>query len=323
MEALLKTGLKVWRGFAGEDTRLERALRRHYKIARSRIEKELVGENHLLFWARSAKKKRVGIYLKGSCHLDAIFACKPIIRQYLNGTCCIYSDGEIAGARSDFILQTLNAHSQETLAPILGKLKIPDQYFQPNLFEPAFSVPDPRGYQEFPKSVVFFSTGSDLVRNLYRHRDTGILVDPGGWWLNQPMERVLGDLSAVGWFRENFESLGRIKVQAFATNYEKIITLLRQRTGAHVIVFNVPTVEPGKLIHNYQFVRDPVTRRSREFNVALAELSRKLDFPIVDIDRILRRAGVAGQKDFAHFPLELVPVVAQEAAGIMGDLRVF
>jgi hypothetical protein len=323
VEAWLKTGLKLWRGVAGQDTGLERVLRRQYKTVRSRIDKEVAGENYVLFWSRSPEKKRIGIYLKGSCHLQTIFACKAMIRRTLDGSCCIFGDGEIAGARSDLILQTLSDQPQEALDQILTKLKIPANYFRPQLFEQTFSVPGLRGHEEFRKAAVFFSIGSDVVRTLYRHRQTGILVDPGGWWLNQPMERVLGDLTSVGWFRENFDSIGRIAMQEFASNYEKIIGLVRERTGAQIVVFNVPTVEPRKLVHNYQFVRDPMARRTREFNVALAELSRRLDFPIVDVDRILKKAGVAGQKDFAHFPLELAPVVAKEAFGVMSDLGIF
>lgn len=321
MEALLKTGLKLWRRFAGQDTRLERVLRWYYKTARSRIFKEVVGGNYVFFWARSRAGKRVGIYIKGTCHLQVVFACKEMIQKTLNGTCCIFQDGEIAGSRSDFILQTLNHTPREFLDQIVEKLKMPEDYFLPKVFERTFSVPDLR--QEFSKSVVFFNIGPDVVRNIYRHRETGMLVDPGGWWLNQPMQQVLGDLSSVGWFRENFESVGRMEVQAFASNYGKMIDLVRKHTGAHVVVFNVPTVEPGKLVHNYQFVRDPLVKRTREFNVALAELSRKLDFPIVDVDRIMKKAGVGAQKDFAHFSPELTPVIAREAFAVMSDLRVF
>lgn len=330
MGVWLRTGLRLWRGFAGQNTLLERVLRRyykfvrmHYRTVRSRFDKEIVGENYLIFWTRTREKKRVGIYLKGACHVRMIFACKEMIRQTLDGTCCIFSDGDIAGARSDFILQTLSDLPRECVEQITTRLRIPENHFRPGLFERTFDVPDLPGYREFPKSVVFFSTGSDLARNMYRHRETGLLVDPGGWWLSQPMEQVLGDSSAVGWFRENFENIGRIEVETFAGNYEKIIDLVRKRTGAQVAVFNIPTVEPRKLVHNYQFVRDPLVRRTREFNVALAELSRKLDFPIVDMDRILRRAGIGGQKDFAHISAELFPVVAGEAYAVMSDLKLF
>jgi hypothetical protein len=323
VEALSKTALNLWRRLAGQDTRVERVLRRYYRAVRRLIEKEVVDENHVLFWTRSRAEKRVGIYIKGACHTQAIYACRARIRQSLDGICCIFNDGEIAGSRSDFILQSLSDRPQECLDQIIERLKIPEQYFRPTVFERTFSVPGLRGRLEFPKSVVFFSTASDLVRNVYRHRETGILVDPGGWWLTQPMERVLGDLNSVAWFREKFESAGRMEVQAFASNFEKIIDLVRERTGAHVVVFNTPTVEPRKPVHNYQFVRDPLVKRAREFNVALAELSRKLDFPIVDIDRIVKKAGIGGHQDFAHFSPGLAPVIADEAFTVMNDLRVF
>lgn len=323
VEAFLKTGLKLWRGVAGNDTRLETLMRGYYRGIRSRIDREIVGENYVHFWERSPERTRVGIYLKGSCHLRTIFACRAMIRRTLDGSCCIFNDGEVAGARSDFILQTLGDKPREVLDEIFEKLKIPSSYFVPQLFERTFSVPGLDGPREFPKTVVFFSIASDLVRNAYRHRETGILVDPGGWWLNQPMERVLGDLNTVSWFRRNFENAGRIQAEAFASNFEKIIALVRQRTGAHVVVFNCPTIEPGKAVHNYQFVRDPLVRRTREFNIALAELSRRMDFPIVDVDRIVKKAGIGGQKDFAHFPVDQVPVVANEALGVMTDLKVF
>jgi len=323
VEALFKTGLRLWQGFAGENTLLERVLRRHYKTVCSRIDKEIVGENYVIFWTRYQEGKRVGIYVKGDCQLQAIFACKPMIRRTLDGTCCIFNDGEVAGSRSDFILQTLSDKPEECLDQISAKLKIPKDYFRPRLFERTLSVPGPPGHEGFPKSVVFLSTGSDFIRTMYRHRETGILVDPGGWWLTQPMERVLDDLSSVRWFRENFENIGRIELQTFANNYEKIIDLVRKRTGAHVVVFNIPTVEPRKLVHNYQFVQRPLVKRTREFNVALAELSRKLDFPIIDIDRIVKKAGIREQKDSWHFSPDLTPVVAEEVVGAMRDLKIF
>lgn len=322
MKALIRSLLGVWRRLAGDDTRLERFLRRSYKTVRGALAQEIAGENYLLFWTRRRGGTRVGLYIKGACHLQTIFACKPEIRKTLKGSCCIFFDGEIAGSRSDLILQTLNDLPGDCIDEIVRKLKIPAHYFQPLMFERTFSVPGLVGREEFPKSAVFFSAGPDAVRNVYRHRQTGVLVDPGGWWLNQPMERVLGDLDAVRWFRENFESIGRMSVEGFAGNYEKIIGLLRKRTGAQIVFFNIPTVEAGKLVHNYQFVRDPLVRRAREFNVALAELSRKLDFPIVDLDRILKRGGVAGFKDFAHFPIGLAPVISAETYAVLGELRV-
>src|SRR5205807_4769011 len=127
---------------------------------------------------------------------------------------------------------------------------------------------------------------------VYRHREHGLLVDPGGVWLSSSLEPILDDPSAVRWFRENFVSVGRIPVEAFVENFTRIIHLLRSQAGAHILVFNTLTVDPGGTVHNYQFVRNPHALRRREFHVALAELSRKLDFPVIDVDHVLKRAGV-------------------------------
>lgn len=323
MEALIKNGLRLWRGLAGDDTRLERLLRSQYRTVKSKVEREITGENYVLFWSRSGRAKRVGLYLKGSCHLRAVFSCKASIQRVLEGSCCILNDGDISDSRSDILLQTVRNHPWEWITPLLGNLRISEEYFRPRILEPTFSIPGLGRQEEFGKTVVFLSVAADAVRTAYRHCQHGILLDPGGWWLSQPMEQVLGSLEAVNWFRKNFESIGRIGVDVFAQNYAQIIDLVRKHTGAYVIVFSIPTVEPGKLIHNYQFVRDPLSRRTREFNVALAELSRRLDFPIVDVDRVLKRAGVGRQLDFAHFSPEQFHTLGQEAFSIMSDLGLF
>jgi hypothetical protein len=90
------------------------------------------------------------------------------------------------------------------------------------------------------------------------------------------------------------------------------------------MVFNLLTVEPSNLTHNYQYVRDPHSLRRREFNMALVELSQKLDFPILDVDRVLKRTGIsATQMDFAHSPAEAYGPVSSQAFGIMRELGVF
>jgi len=322
LEILLKRGARLWRVLAGEDTRVEHFLRRRYRLARCGMEREIVGEDYILFWSRQGSD-RIGVYLKGGCHLHSIFSCKPWIHRGLRGTCCIFNDGDAADSRSDVLLQTLDGIPQDRLNPVTEKLRLRADYFRPSLFEKTFSVPGMRGTEVFTKTVTFISVGPDVVRTAYRHRRYGFLVDPGGWWLSQPMDRVLGNLESANWFRENFESVGRLTVDAFAANYAKIIGLLKKNIAAPVIVFSVPIVEPGKLIHNYGFVREPQAKRNREFYIALAELSRKLDFPIVDVDRVLKKAGIGRQLDFAHFTPEQHEVLAREAFSIARDIGVF
>jgi hypothetical protein len=196
---------------------------------------------------------------------------------------------------------------------------LPLGYFEPRLFGPTFSVP---GFGEFPKTVVVLSMAADVVRTVYRHRESGLLVDPGGWWLEQSMDRVLANLSTVRWFRENFEKVGRLSIEESHANLGKVVSTLAAATGAHIIVFNTLTVEPGTSTHSYQLVENPMTVRLRRFNLSLVELSRTLGFSIIDIDRILKREGVREQVDFAHFTPERFRPIAVELHRVLVELDV-
>ena len=325
MKSVLKLGAIGLRAIAGGNTALERFLEHQYNTVRDRIDKKRVGENFTLFWSASPGENRVGVYMKGSCDLASIFASTPMIHEVLDGTCCILREGLISDARSDLLLQTLRELPLEQILPAMEKLDLPaDYYFKPRFLERSFLVPGLEHLGEFPKKVVILSIAADVVRTLYRHREHGFLVDPGGWWLNRSLDKVLPDLSVATWFQRNFESIGRIAVDAFAENFTKVIELVKQRTDAQILVFNMLTVEPGNPTHNYQFVKNPHWLRRREFYLALVELSRKLDFAIVDVDRILKKVGILeAQVDFSHFPMEAYRPIGEEAFKIMRDLDVF
>jgi hypothetical protein len=285
--------------------------------------KKNVGDNFVVIPPRQEGRVRVGIFARGGCHLRALFAAAPLVRAAYPGACCIYHDGLIAHGRSDLELQTLRSFPAEWVEPVIEKLHLGANYFRPRLFEKTFTVPGREDLGEFPKTVVLISIGSDSsARTLYRHREHGFVVDPGAGWLKS-VTSILDDLSAVTWFRKHFESVGPITVEAFADNMRKVIPTVRAMTGAHVVVFNVLSLEPGNQTHNYQFVKGSDTMRWHAFNIALKELSRELDFPIVDLDRIIRRFGLRGQVSAAHFPPQVDLLLAREAFRVMEELGVF
>src|SRR5262245_55927233 len=282
-----------------------------------------VGDEFVFMPSREGGEGRIGIYSRGGCHLHALFGCAPLVRPVAGRTACIYHHGLVAHGRSDLELQTLQTLPSEWTEPAIQKLHLSQDYFQPKLFEKTFTVPGHEDLGEFPKTVVTISIGSDAGgRRLYRHKQHGFLVDPGGGWLKS-LDATLNDLSAVAWFRQNIESVGLISVEAFMENFTKIIQLLRANTTTHVIVFNALTIEPGNTAHNFQFVKHSDTMRWRRFNIALMELSRQLDFPIVDLDRIVRRYGIKDQRSAAHFPPQVDLVLARQTFRIMNDLGVF
>jgi hypothetical protein len=281
------------------------------------------GDNFVFIPPTAGEWNRVGIFARGGCHLQTLFACAPLIEKVARGACCIYYDRSPATVRSDLELQTLQGIPEEWAAPVIEKLQLRTDCFQPQLFEPTFRVPGRDDLGDFPKSVVILSIASDAVgRSLYRHRRHGFLVDPGGGWLRS-VQSTLNDLSGVAWFRENFERVGQINVSAFVENFARLIGALRGRVGAPVLVFNVLTLEPHNPIHNYQCVKRSDSLRWREFDIALMELSRRLDFPVVDLDRILKRIGIRGQLTAAHFTPKADVLIAREAFRIIKELGIF
>jgi hypothetical protein len=330
----------------GQDKRWERLLRHSYTSLRTRTARKEVGPDfvqhasdyfvHIKSTTRPGP--RIGIFLRGSCDLPSMFLTAPLIRATLSGTCCIYKQGHgISDARPDLLLQSLNGVPREKVGHLLAspsvigelrrgsttsKIRLPADYFEPALFEPTFEVPGFRRFGPFPKSVVVLSIAPAAVRAVYRHRTDGYLVDPGGFWLNDGIDSALNDLSTAKWFKENFQSLGRMSPELFHQTFGEVIRQVWARTGAHIVVYNALVVEPGKMTHNYQFVRKPPIVRRRELDLALRDLSQELDFHILDIDRILKGVGVETQVDFAHFPTERMTPIADEAYRIFKDLEV-
>jgi hypothetical protein len=331
VERLPASGLRAWRMIAGENSAVERWLRRQYRLLQSKTQRTYKGGNFITFWSTAQRDERIGIYVRGSCDLVSILFCQPLIHPILRGTCGIIREGLVSDSRSDLLLQTLEAFPQEWLDPVIDKLKLPAAYFQPQFFDKAFVVPGLHGPEEFPKRVIVLSIAADVSRTLYRHRQQGFLVDPGEWWLSQSMQNVLADLSTATWFWENFASVGKISVDAFQENMTRIVNLLKQSTGAHILVFNMLTGGADGLIERPQTATNSPQARRCEFNAALAELSPKLGFSIVDVDRLLKTAGFGAQLGSVQFPperdepvnQEIFRIIAREAFQMMRQLEVF
>lgn len=284
---------------------------------------EYLDSNQIILDSSSHPENKIGIYMMGSCDLPSVFSCVPLIKPILKGTCCIFKEGQIEKSRSDLLLQNFKNYPQDLLAPVLEKFYLPANFFDNQLFKPNFCVSNGSSFKDFPKQVVILSIASDVTRVMYQHREHGFLVDPSGWWNNQPMDSMLRDLSSANWFRKHFVSLGRMTVEAFVENFTELISQIQRVTNAQILVFNTLTIEPGNINHNYQFVKRPESLRRREFNLALIELSRKLNFWIVDIDKILKQTKTKNMVDFAHFPVELYQPIGQEVFRILEELEIF
>ncbi|MEO7573464.1 MAG: hypothetical protein ABIX10_13605 [Acidimicrobiales bacterium] len=328
MKAVIRPGLKVLHKVAGQNSALERRLRRRYRRIRSQrvvhredgTFREMAGED-FVYGASIEPGGRVGIYLRGGCDLPATFRCLALLKPALRGEVCIYKEGNgISDARVDLLLQGLRGVPSDQTAEVVDRLQLGSGYFGDDLFSPTFRVPAAPGIGEFRKDFVILSMGPNLVRTAYRHREHGFLVDPGGWWLNQSMDKVLGNLDTAKWFNSTFQSIGKMSVDQFSRDMAQLVTEIRDRTGAQILVFNVLDLEPGNLTHNHRFITNQHLRRLREFPAALADLSHQLGFAVVDVDQVVKGEGAGNHIDFAHFPSELADPVAREVCRALSSL---
>ena len=324
MGDLLRRGRRKLRRLIGKPTPLELSLRRAGQKLWTPRRGVVLGSDHAVFWGGKRERSRLGLYLLGGCDLPAIFKAVPLIHAGLDGTCAMLKHGTIAQCRSELVLQTLESFPDGALAEAQEKRKLREGYFEPTLFKPTFRVPVPRFENvDFDKTVIILSIAGDAVRTLYRHRENGFLVDPGGWWLDRTKEQVLEDLETVTWFRKTFESVGRATAESFYENYTKLIPILKERTGAEILVFNVLTVEPFNTTHTYQLMKNAHTRHRREMNVALWELARRFDISVIDVDRVLKDVGIQKtQMDFAHYPPASLEPIAKEIVRVLHEREV-
>lgn len=253
------------------------------------------------FFARSGGRGRFGVYGMGGCDVRTIVGAGPMIANKSGRSVCVGSFGAAPETRSDLLVQTLEPPPSDMTAEVTERLGLSEDYFKPRLFEQDFGVPAQVGLGRWPKDVVVLSVSSDVGRTVYRHKQHGFLVDPGGWWLSADMNDVLGDLEIVKWFASTFAKTSRIDVEESMNNFRRIVTEVRQRTGAYVVFLNVLTVDPGKVALDYKHANSPNRVRRRQFHEAVAQLGSDMDFPVVNVDRITKQLGISGQADFVHY----------------------
>jgi hypothetical protein len=281
------------------------------------------GSRAIVLRAAQPSDQRIGIYARGACHLRALFACAPLIQKILRGSCAIDYDGHNSRGRCDLVLQTLQNLPPEWTEPVIRKLQLPPDYFQPDLFKDTFTVETESGPEQFRKDVIVLHIAADATGRLaFRHREHGFLVDPGGGFLLN-LDSVIGDSEVLSWFQQKFEPVAPLSIDEFSDQLATIIRLLRERGSPRIIVFNSLTVPLESLTHTWQLVRHLLPIRYRELHVSLCELSRKLDFIVVDLDRILKRCRIRTEIRMTRLNPQQNQLVIRELFDILRDTGVF
>lgn len=312
--------VRTIRRVMGSDSVAERGLRK-LRHRRDYATKGLVRTSTMCAF-RGDTTQRFGVYGYGGCDLWALADAGPRLRREIDATGALYARGRASFTRSDLILQGYDGVDPELAAEVTERLGLDPVAFQPDLFDPEFTIEGHEELGRYPKDVVVLSISSDLVRTLYRHREHGFLVDPGGFWLAADVRDALAEPETVKWFAAEFRKVGRLTVEESMACFRRLIGLVRETTGAHVVVFNSLTVDPGRRVLDYKVSHSPHRTRRREFAGALVELGRELDVSIVDVDRIVKGVGVEGLGDFVKLAAPHRRAVGEEFVRVLRDREI-
>lgn len=234
------------------------------------------------------KKKTLSIFIKGNDDItDTLISLqhggrkldrglREIIHEKYHGSFDIEIIHEPCG-RSDLIIQQLGMVPEE----------IRQQGFNDdeNLITPQFKS------RLFEKQVdvVVFSIKPEVTHSLWRHRQKRYLFYPHPDW-----EQKWTFLQKQ-WFQEQFSPMGLIQVQKFKENFIQLIRTVKERLGAHIIVYNCSSIDPEDPTHNYYKLQDDnLSLRIHKFNLALMEISVLEGISIIDIDRLIAELGGDG-----------------------------
>lgn len=163
-----------------------------------------------------------------------------------------------------------------------------------------------------PADVVVLSLQSAATNALVRHRRDG--------WLLLPDEYESWSAEARAWLSSECEYAGLAELPRVMERLEQLILTIEERLGAQVLVYNLSPVTPGERIHCWIGADDALSLRVQRFNLALAELSARMGFSIVDVDRLVASAGADALKiDLFHLKAAGWRLLAEEVARILEE----
>ena len=133
--------------------------------------------------------------------------------------------------------------------------------------------------------VVALSILPDLESEVWRHEETGLLVQPPAHWDQE------WTAAQKEWLTGAFATIGPMSPDQFKGSLQHVVRSIKRRLNAHVIVFSASPIDPGDDVHNYVCVEDTFSLRVHKFNHALAQLSVLEGISIVDAERIMAEHG--------------------------------
>jgi hypothetical protein len=258
--------------------------------------------------ARVRRAPRLGVYGFGGCDLDFLPACASLLSRGGRREVGVRKEGMIASSHSRLMLAAARGRRPRGAAAAARFLRLPPGYFDAGFAGASFRVDG----RSFPRSAAVLSIAADFARTLYRHRRSGLLVDPGAWWLRRDYGEVLSDLSRVERFRRDYAPAGLVSAREFSRNLARLVSLLRRRGAGRVVVLSARARRDGG-----EEGSRLLERRRREFNRRLFALARRHGFAAVDLDAVARAAGRKPSFEGEAFPAGLRRPLARAVAALL------
>jgi hypothetical protein len=168
---------------------------------------------------------------------------------------------------------------------------------------------------EVTADAIILSVQPDTATGLVRHREAGFLF--------YPAEAAFWRSADRAWLKQVFAPTEPLDAAASMRNLAAIITRLRNRTDAPILIYNSSPLVPGEAVHCFQGLGETYSTRIRRFNLALTELSEQTGISIIDVDSVIARAGGDRLKlDAIHLLPEGHRLVAEEVVRVLDDLGV-
>ncbi len=149
--------------------------------------------------------------------------------------------------------------------------------------------------QTEPWDIVVFSIRSDLVSSIWKHRQAGYWFAPPSDW------RQRWTPAQQAWFQASFEECGQLPTAQVSDSLRQLVPAIKERVGAHLIVFTTSSYDPADHIHAYAGRAETPVERIHRLNLTLIQLSTDEGISLIDVDRIIAELGGA-----AHVPQRLV-----------------
>jgi hypothetical protein len=208
--------------------------------------------------------------------------------------------------RSDLLLQELE---ERTAPAVLEELRLVDC---------ASADTQRTKLWSHRSDVVVFSLQPEVAHPLWRHRSSGYLVYvPPRWQLRATQEQRQR-------FSELFTSAGLLSVKQFKENFARLIAVVKERLGAHTLVFNCSSIDPDNHICNYHGHQDDLALRTHKFGLALIELSIQEGISVIDVDRQVAEMG--GQRHVigaCRYSEDAHEVIGREFLRVLEDIGFF